>query len=131
MIQTETDIDHTSSCILHSLVFGFFILNLIVHNLIKVPARANVNAFLRIGGLDTEHFKNLKISSPTSTPRDEACLPNGCLLALGEAQIGRNLGFNPERSDNNKRETTCNSKVVMLKLCNGTRFQAGISSENL
>ena len=94
MIQTETDIHHASSYILHSLVFGFFILNLIVHTLIKVPARASVNAFLRIAGLDTEHFKNLKISSPTSTPRDEACLPNGCLLALGETQIGRNLGLN-------------------------------------
>ena len=94
MIQTETDIHHTSSYILHSLVFGFFILNLTVHTLIiKVPARASVNAFLRIGGLDTEQFKNLKISSPTSTPRDEACLPNGCLLALGETQIGKNLGL--------------------------------------
>ena len=97
MIPMEMDIHHPSSYIYHSLVFGFFTLNLIVHILIiQVPARASANAFLRIGGLDTEQaFKNLKISSwPTSTPRDVMCLPNGCLLALGETQIGigRNLG---------------------------------------
>lgn len=38
--------------------------------------------------------------------------------------------LNPERRDSNKRETVCNSKVAMLKLCNGTRFHASISSEN-
>lgn len=74
-----------------------------------------------------QNFKNLKISSSrTSTPRDEACLPNGCLLALGETDREK---FGVGR-DTNKRETVCNNKVAMLKLCNGTRFQAGISSED-